>query len=59
MHYSPHIPIRLNVKKPKKGEAFILIRKRKFKEKIIFFFLKILNIKKSIYNFEKNKKNEI
>ena len=29
IHYSPEIPIRLNVKMSKKGEAFILIKKRK------------------------------
>ena len=28
VHYSPHIPIRLNIKNPKKGEAFILIKTR-------------------------------
>ena len=29
LHYSPGIPIRLNILKPKFGEAFILIKKRK------------------------------
>jgi L-threonylcarbamoyladenylate synthase len=29
LHYSPGIPLRTNVKKPKKGEAFVLIKKRK------------------------------
>ena len=29
LHYSPGIPIRLNKKKPKENEAFILIKKRK------------------------------
>ena len=30
LHYSPGIPLKLNVKKPKKGDAFLLIKKRKF-----------------------------
>ena len=30
LHYSPGIPLRMNVKKPKKNEAFVLIKKRKF-----------------------------
>jgi len=31
LHYSPGIPLKMNVVKPKKGEAFILIKKRKIK----------------------------
>ena len=38
LHYSPGIPIRLNVKKIKKNEAFVLINKRK-KTKSNYFFL--------------------
>ncbi len=29
LHYSPGIPLRMNVKKPNKGEAFVLIKKEK------------------------------
>ncbi|MDA9753299.1 L-threonylcarbamoyladenylate synthase [Candidatus Pelagibacter sp.] len=29
VHYSPGIPIRLNIKKPKKNEAYLLLKKRK------------------------------
>ena len=29
LHYSPGIPLRTNAKKPKKNEAFVLIKKRK------------------------------
>ena len=29
LHYSPGIPLKINIKKPKKNEAFLLIRKRK------------------------------
>ena len=38
LHYSPGIPVRLNVKKPKKNEAYLLIKKRK-KNKPNFYFL--------------------
>ena len=31
LHYSPGIPIKMNVKNPKNKEAFILIKKRKTK----------------------------
>jgi len=31
LHYSPGIPLKMNVIKPKKGEAYILIKKRKTK----------------------------
>ena len=37
LHYSPGIPIRLNVKKNRKNEALVLIRKKKVKSD--FFFL--------------------
>ena len=38
LHYSPGIPIRLNAKKIKKDEAYVLIKKRK-KTKPNYFFL--------------------
>ncbi len=38
LHYSPGIPIRFNVKKVKKDEAYVLIKKRK-KTKSNYFFL--------------------
>ena len=38
IHYSPGIPIRLNVKKIKKDEAFLLIKKNKI-NKINYYFL--------------------
>ena len=31
LHYSPGIPLKMNITKPKKGEAYILIKKRKNK----------------------------
>ena len=43
-HYSPGIPIRLNVKKPFSDEAFILIQKRKYFDKNHFYLSKIKNL---------------
>ena len=40
LHYSPGIPIRLNVKKVGDKEAYILIRKKEVKNQIIIFYLK-------------------
>ncbi len=40
IHYSPNIPIRLNIRKPKKDEAFLLIQKRKKKNKNYFYLSK-------------------
>ena len=45
IHYSPEIPIRLNVKMSKKGEAFILIKKRKLYCKSFFYLSKNNNLK--------------
>ena len=38
IHYSPHIPIRLNIKNPKKDEALILIKKRKKNDNNFFLY---------------------
>ena len=43
-HYSPGIPIRLNVKKPFSDEAFILIQKRKYFDKNHFYLSKSKNL---------------
>ena len=37
LHYSPGIPLRMNIIKPKKDEAFILIKKRRIKLKNYFY----------------------
>ena len=47
LHYSPGIPVRLNVKRPKKNEAFLLIKKRK-KNKPNFYFLSKKNDLKEV-----------
>tara|TARA_Y100001970_G_scaffold215304_1_gene263372 strand:+ start:6048 stop:6977 length:930 start_codon:yes stop_codon:yes gene_type:complete len=43
-HYSPGIPIRLNVKKAFSDEAFILIQKRKYFDKNHFYLTKKKNL---------------
>ena len=37
LHYSPGIPLRMNVIKPKNDEAFIIVKKRKTKLKNYFY----------------------
>ena len=46
-HYSPGIPIRLNVNKPQEGEAFILIKKRKSSGKNFYYLSKKKNLKEA------------
>tara|TARA_B100002051_G_C16705455_1_gene623496 strand:- start:626 stop:1558 length:933 start_codon:yes stop_codon:yes gene_type:complete len=53
LHYSPDIPIRLNIKNPKKGEAFILIKKRKKIDKNFFYITKNKNLKEAGKNLYK------
>merc|ERR1711991_1161870 len=43
LHYSPGIPLRVNVKKPKKDEAYLLIKKRKSKLKNYYYLSKVKN----------------
>ena len=57
VHYSPHIPIRLNIKNPKKGEAFILIKKRKKINKNFFYITKNKNLKEAGKNLYKTLRN--
>ena len=53
MHYSPHIPIRLNIKNPKKDEALILIKKRKKIDKNFFYITKNKNLEEAGKNLYK------
>ena len=53
IHYSPDIPIRLNIKNPKKNEAYILIKKRKFSKKNFFYLCKNKNLKEAAKNLYK------
>ena len=50
LHYSPGIPLRINVEKPKKDEAFVLIKKRKVTHKNYYYLDKKNNLKKSAKN---------
>ena len=50
LHYSPGIPLRMNAKKLKKGEAFILIKKRSINSKNYFFLSKNNNLIKAAKN---------
>ena len=47
IHYSPGIPIRLNIKKPKPNEAFILIKKRKSSGKNFYYLSKKRDLKEA------------
>ena len=47
VHYSPGIPIRLNVKKPNINEAFMLIKKRKLSDKNYYYLSKRKNLKEA------------
>ncbi len=44
LHYSPGVPLRTNVKTPHKNEAFLLIKKRKFKLKNFYYLTKTSNM---------------
>ena len=61
VHYSPGIPIRINVKKPKKNEAFILIKKRKITLTNYFYLCKknnLNNAAKNLYSCLRKIKNK-
>ena len=53
VHYSPGIPIRLNVNKPKLNEAFMLINKKKFSGKNFYYLSKNKNLRKAAKNLYK------
>ena len=53
VHYSPEIPMRLNVKKPRHNEAFILIKKRKLYCKNFYYLSKNNNLKEAAKNLYK------
>ena len=50
IHYSPGIPIRLNAKKTKKNEAFLLIKKGKINKANYYFLSKKGNLKEAVKN---------
>ena len=50
LHYSPGIPLRINVKTPNKEEAFVLIRKRKTTFKNYYYLTKKNDLKQAAKN---------
>jgi L-threonylcarbamoyladenylate synthase len=50
LHYSPGIPLRINAKKPKKDEAFVLVKKRKATFKNYYYLSKNNNLQQSAKN---------
>ena len=61
LHYSPGIPLRMNVTKPKNNEAFIMIKRKKTKLKNHFYLTTKNNLDeaaKNLYSCLRNIKNE-
>ena len=50
LHYSPGIPLRINAKKPKEDEAFLLIKKRKITLKNYYYLSRKNNLKQAAKN---------
>ena len=53
VHYSPGIPIRLNINHPKKKEAYMLIKERKYSKKNFYYLSKKNNLKEAAKNLYK------
>ncbi len=53
IHYSPGIPIRMNVNSPRLNEAFILIKKKKTSGKNIYYLSKTKNLREAAKNLYK------
>jgi L-threonylcarbamoyladenylate synthase len=61
LHYSPGMPLRTNVKKPKKNEAFLLIKKRKITFNNYYYLSKKNDLKqaaKNLYSLLRNIKKD-
>ena len=61
LHYSPGIPLKINIKKPKKGEAFVLIKKRKVNLNNYFYLSKNNNLNevaRNLYSVLRKIKNK-
>ena len=61
LHYSPGIPLRINVKDPKNNEAFLLIKKRKITFKNYYYLSKKNDLKqaaKNLYSLLRNIKRD-
>ena len=60
LHYSPGIPLRMNIVKPKNGEAFIVFKKKKTKSKNYFYLTaknKLDDAAKNLYSCLRKIKN--
>ncbi len=53
LHYSPGIPIKMNIRKPQKRSAYLLIKKRKKNNKNFFYLTKNKNLKEAGKNLYK------
>ena len=53
IHYSPGIPIRMNVNNPRPNEAFILVKKKKSSGKNFYYLSKTKNLKEAAKNLYK------
>ncbi len=61
MHYSPGIPLRMNVKNPKIDEAYVLLKKKKITLKNYYYLSKKNNLKqaaKNLYSLLRKIKND-
>ena len=61
LHYSPGIPLKMNILKPKNNEAFILIKKRKDKSSNYFYLSTNNNLNvaaKNLYSCLRKIKNK-
>ena len=61
LHYSPGIPLRMNITKPKNDEAFIMIKRKKTKLKNYFYLTSKNNLDeaaKNLYSCLRKIKNE-
>jgi L-threonylcarbamoyladenylate synthase len=50
LHYSPGIPLRMRILRPKKNEAYVLLKKRKNKASHYFYLSKNNNLKEAARN---------
>jgi L-threonylcarbamoyladenylate synthase len=61
LHYSPGIPLKMNVKRPKSNDAFVLIKKRKINLKNYYYLSKKKNLReigKNLYSCLRKIKND-
>ncbi len=61
LHYSPGIPLRINIKNPEENEAFVLLKKRKITLKNYYYLSKTNNLKqaaKNLYSTLRKIKND-